>query len=77
MGLATDIKIEKGIPLPKQNGRAVRYPFDGMEINDSFYVPGIKSSADIRGSIGYAMAKRGWKFACRKDGDGVRVWRTA
>lgn len=69
------VKIEKGIPIPNvnKNGRKKKYPWDTMEIGDSFVMPrpsgvGIKQ-ADVR---------YGRKFTARKiDATSARVWRIA
>lgn len=78
----SEFKIEKGIPFA--NGRAgSKYPFRGMEIGDSFFIPGghvngiQKNSADqwVR------RVKNGWKFSARttieNDVRGCRIWRVA
>lgn len=34
------MNIEKGIPLPVRSNSKHKYPFDDMEVGDSFYVQG-------------------------------------
>lgn len=75
----TDIKIEKGIPMPdrKSTGTSI-YPFEGMEVGDSFFAPN-KTRQQMDNACGHWRKKHGWKFVLRyqNEGDGVgtRVWR--
>lgn len=47
------------------------YPFPKMRIGDSFF--GDAKAADAA----YHYAKNhGWTFVTRKEGDGIRIWRT-
>lgn len=66
------ISIESGIPIPD----SVDYPFDKLDVGDSFLV-----SADKRSSVASIATKygqrTGTKFVIRKvDDNNVRVWRT-
>ncbi len=80
-----DIKIEKNIPFPPSK-RAARskWPFEKMEINDSFAVPTNGKLKAVRARVGSAITSR--RKACPKenyatrmmlDGDQIviRVWR--
>jgi hypothetical protein len=68
------IVIEKNIPLPTETrGRKSKYPWDKMEIGDSFYCAS-------KGA--YVLTARqqkvtSHKYACRRERDGFRVWRIA
>lgn len=70
----TGVVIEKGIPLPSRQV-ARKYPFDEMEVGDSFFV------TDVSVVLLHAHARRHSprRFTCRTvvEGDikGVRVWR--
>lgn len=80
------MKIDKGIPIPKEGQSRVRkhYPFDQMEVGDSFAV-----SADgdeltavrmrVSGAISrlYPYLERDKKFTVRtiREKNEVRVWR--
>lgn len=64
------ITIEKNVPLPTAS---YKYPFDSMELGDSFHVKTNKISASV---YVYNKANKDKKFVSRKDGDGYRVWRT-
>lgn len=73
----TEIKIEKGIPMPAfRNGLAYLASskwgiiFRNMEPTDSFYLPGIPGN-----QMRYVAKKLGFKITCRKlVGGGFRVW---
>ena len=75
------IKIDKGIPVPPRMPRGARskYPFLGMEVGDSFFVPGIKPRQISPRSCSARLRAEGAKFATRsvtENGvDGTRVWR--
>lgn len=73
------IKIERGIPMPPKGiggpGRPRMYPWDDMKVGDSFFVPSIRSSANIASSKGIAMKRTGFAFSTRSVEGGVRVWR--
>lgn len=66
-----DFKIEKNIPFPSQ---AAVYPFDQMEVGDSFVAP-LKVMAH---AYSYAKKNKGVKFAKRNMSDEmIRIWRIA
>lgn len=86
-------EIEKGIALPLEARGGLRkldhyYPFEDMEIGDSFWVPSLSQCTS--GAISKFSKKSGWSFISRgqsKDGTfnkvvmkkslrGTRVWRT-
>jgi len=77
-------KIEKNIPIPKicRPGRNFIYPFNEMEVGDSFFVPlnGEKKTA-VQASIVNSAARRkepgGKRFTTRymAEEDGIRCWR--
>jgi hypothetical protein len=63
------IPIDKGIPLPE------KFPFERMDVGDSFLVP-----QDIsRSTVNVAATRYGekWrmKFTVRKTPEGLRCWR--
>ena len=68
------IEVTKLVPLPELRSRN-KYPYEEMEVEDSFYVEGV--SAQNIFNCNYKRNKVGDKqFIARKEGDGVRVWRT-
>lgn len=76
-------KIEKNIPVPAARSRVTKYPFDKMDVGDSFLI--VKQDGEehekirmkaVGAACGYAKTK-GWKFRTRKEGENLRVWRIA
>ena len=66
------LNIEKGIEAPDRRV----YPYAEMEVNDSFLVTDAKMQTVCNAN--YRAYKRlGWKFICRKEGEGIRVWRVS
>ena len=73
------IKIDKEIPMPESRSTGTSiYPFEDLEIGDSFFVPG-KSRAQMDNACGHWRKKKGWKFTVERrtenDVIGARVWR--
>ena len=83
-----EYKIDKGVPLPGNNNpKNSKYPWQDMEIGDSFSVPidGVRgpqmvAAAVSRGAQG-AKAKYGHRYSVRTTEENgkkcVRVWRVA
>lgn len=77
--------IEKNIPMAQLASCSRKfYPFAEMEIGDSFFVPAsaeytTRQLVSRMGSSTRHAAKKHSpkKWACRKQADGVRVWRIA
>lgn len=74
------IKIEKNVPLPirvRRGGRKTLYPWDVMDVNDSFVFPKTTKKATAS-SLAYRTGKiSGKKFAIRDVAEGIRCWRLA
>lgn len=73
------IKIDKGVPKPNGRGGApAKYPWQLMEIGDSFFVSDV-ATKNCR--YGTAAARFGIKISTHKWSEngvsGVRVWRIA
>lgn len=71
-------KIEKDVPVAKISGgpgrpRDSKYPFDLMDVGDSFFVDTDKSSGHIVAQGNKRHPDR--KFVSRTVEGGVRVWR--
>lgn len=73
--------VEKGIPVPKKRNRTI-YPFQMMEIGDSFFVS--CSNEKLFDTILQRIFQALWrftrkntdkKFQTQKQDKGVRVWR--
>lgn len=69
------MKIEKGVPVPVI-AEPVRYPFESMQVGDSFFVEGgvLTRLCNAHGRAGRRMGR---KFTARKVEGGVRVWRVS
>jgi hypothetical protein len=72
----TDIKLEKGIPLPRKNEKSNKYPWDTMDIGDSFVFPD-PSSPNTPYTAASQTNRRHTdkKFVVRKTDEGYRCWR--
>jgi hypothetical protein len=70
------IKIDKNIPIPTAPTEAAAYPFDLLEIDDSFAVP-IEKTHSVRTRMHFEHRKNsGKRFVTRTiDGRDCRVWR--
>lgn len=68
-------EIEDNVPLPNHLG-GTAYPFDRLEIGQSFFVPNKKLSS-FTALTQYYKTKLRRKFTCRTMDGGVRVWRVA
>lgn len=66
--------IEKGIQGPIIRVRRF-YPYNEMEVGDSFFVPGAKISHVTACSTYHARHNPGKRFTARTMEGGVRVWR--
>lgn len=70
-------RIERGVPVPAELRGGPRhfahfYPFEDMEIGDSFWVPG--GTTCTNGAAMKFGEKTGWQFRCRAETrDGRRV----
>lgn len=75
------IAIDKRVPIPDQNRRTRKYPFNDMEVDDSFFVgchfTDVRKIANSVSSaaIVYAKKNKGTKFTVRRFKEGVRCWR--
>lgn len=68
------IPIDKGVPLPVHRNNI--YPFEALEVGDSFFLSG-KSQDFISGSASHYARKLSRRFTVRNVDGGVRVWRVA
>lgn len=73
----SEFHIEKGIPVPKMTGagRKTKYPFESMQVGDSFFVKdgAVKTLSRSCGTYGKRLER---KFTSRTVDGGARVWRT-
>jgi hypothetical protein len=78
------IKIEKNIQIPKSKGAGapLKYPFNKLNIGDSFFIPFNKDSKlNLGNSLRISAilwAKRNnpkIRFTTRSSNGGIRIWR--
>ncbi|CAB4189905.1 hypothetical protein UFOVP1193_22 [uncultured Caudovirales phage] len=72
--------VEKNVPLPninrRDNGRKTKYPWDSMEVGDSFHTGTRSPSNTMFNTVkGENQRHPGKAFVSDRDGDGFRVWR--
>jgi len=68
--------VEKGIDVPPRKSRRgkSKYPFDQMDVGDSFLARGVKLQTLTTAAAHYGKPL-GKKFTARTLDDGIRVWR--
>ena len=74
------MKIEKNIPVPPSvAGSPNKYQWRDMEIGDSVFFDNEPKVSQSKPSMAAKVwgHKKNIKFAARKEGNGVRIWRTA
>ncbi len=75
------IKIQKGVPLtlPHLSGKGGRprtYPWDKLEVGDSFYMDHQHSPYSMLKAYNYSLPlNKRIKITRRKEGSGQRIWR--
>lgn len=75
-----EYKIDKGVPYPKKRKPTSRFPFQDMEVGDSFFLT--KDDANTVRAVASIFARRhGITLTVRNTTEqgveGKRVWRTA
>jgi hypothetical protein len=66
-------EIEKGVPLPKEKVKH-NYPHEELQVGESFLVQG--GNMNVLCNYNRIKGKKlDRQFVCRKEGDGIRVWR--
>jgi hypothetical protein len=70
-----EIVLERDVemPLPRV---VFAYPYEGMEIGDSFTVP-VSARARVLNANYRASKRLSMRFQAKTEGDVVRVWRVA
>jgi TusA-related sulfurtransferase len=67
--------IEKGIPIgPRSRASATKYPFEKMEVGDSFEVETNSPTGVATGARQWAE-RHGMVFTTRRTKKGIRIWR--
>lgn len=70
-----EIKIEHGIPMPTRHSPSP-YPFDDMQVGDSFLFPSGTTSQQANSAAGKAGRRLNRTFNTRTTPEGRRCWRT-
>lgn len=66
-------EITKAVPIPAPIKRH-NYPYEQLQVGESFWVAGVTMQA-LCNSNRRQSKRLDRKFVCRKEKDGVRVWR--
>ena len=71
------LEIVKNIPVPPHRslGLLPRFPFESMEVRDSFLAPNDPQPLVAAYARAFARKHPGWKFTTRKTSEGTRCWR--
>ena len=69
---------DSGVPIPHgiQKGRPAKYPWRTMQVGESFLAPHIPLRS-MRGMAHRSQLTTGYKYECRAEETGTRVWRMA
>jgi hypothetical protein len=73
------IKIEKNVPVPPKEGRPNKYPFESMDVGDSFELKGVPKTTALNSANSWASRhNKKAKFIIRYDKETkiLRLWRT-
>lgn len=70
------IKIEAGIPFPKEGMWTTKYPWRELDVDQSFFVANA-TFRTMQSGASLAGRRLGKTFRARKVDGGVRVWRLA
>lgn len=67
------IEIDKNIPMPERHHGNSKWPWDEMEVGDSFLAEKAKHPSSVQ--IPARLARNGFEVVKRREDGGVRVWR--
>ena len=66
------------VPLPQKRVKAFTLPLATMGVGQSFFVDGVTGGHATREAVAqYKRRHPGWDYTTRREGAGLRVWRTA
>jgi hypothetical protein len=73
----TSIVVESNVPLPnRQGGRPSKYPWNKMQLGDSFALPIDEHSRVVQAAYNFTYRHPEFVFSVRNMKDGTcRVWR--
>lgn len=70
------VTIEKGIPIPTIKYNKSGYPFQEMEVGDSFFIQNRGAKSLYMASYFWRKGNGlNWRFKAVKEKDGSRIWR--
>lgn len=78
--MSSPYQVESSIPIPRKQDHRRRYPFDRMQIAQSFMVPCEPQDIDalwntLTSCRRWATYKSGFRYTMRRVTGGIRVWR--
>lgn len=75
------MRIDKNVPVPENWSRKMKYPWRGMSVGDSVFVPALNPSDAVQATNAANSYARyhGWKIKRRYSHieRGLRIWRVA
>ena len=75
-GALTMYELEKSVDVPQRGSNIKKYPFSEMEVGDSFFVNDKSfKCAPYLAAKNYSC-RTGKKLVGRREGEGIRIWRT-
>jgi hypothetical protein len=69
-------KIDKSVPIPETVATKRKYPFGEMNVGDSIFFSGINTQGSPVKAAKLYFKRKGQKCLVKREGDGMRVWRT-
>lgn len=69
------IEVRRDIPVPMSRGD--RYGYSSLKVGESVFIEGQKSNGQAAAGARSHGQYHKKKFAVRKEGSGVRIWRVA
>lgn len=72
------LKIDKDVPIPMRGswqGLGRKYPFEEMEVGDSFFVTDVSPKSVRTSANGWKKRHPGFDYTSRVIDGGTRVWR--
>lgn len=68
-------EISKDVPVPPPI-RRMNYPYEQLQVGESFWVAGV-SMQSLCNANRRQSKRLERKFICRRENEGVRIWRVA
>lgn len=69
------MKIDKNIPIPAKKHGGGTYGFSLLEVGDSMFFAGLDHESKVASAARKWTARHDSKLTCRREGDGIRIWR--